>query len=51
MVVKLTMVLMVYAGICLGLSVVGMIASVILKYMERKEKEHKIRRYNNHEEQ
>ena len=43
MVVKLTMVFMVYAGICLGLSVVGMIASAILKVMERKEKEHKIR--------
>lgn len=46
----MTIALMVYAGICLGLSVVGMIANIILKYMERKEKEHKIRRYNNHEE-
>lgn len=46
----MTIALMVYAGICLGLSVVGMVASAILKVMERKEKEHKIRRYNNHEE-
>lgn len=46
----MTMVLIVYAGICLGLSAVGMVASAILKVMERKEKEHKIRRYNNHEE-
>lgn len=47
---KLTIALMVYAGICLGLSVVGMVAGAILKYMEKKEKDHKIRRYNNHEE-
>ena len=47
----MTIALMVYAGICLGLSVVGMVASAILKYMEKKEKEHNIRRYNNHEEQ
>lgn len=46
----MTQVLLVYAAFCLGLSVVGTVASVILKWMERKEKEHKIRRYNNREE-
>lgn len=46
----MTTVLLVYAAICLGMSAVGMVASCILKYMERKEKQHKIRRYNNREE-
>ncbi len=45
----MTTVILVYAAICLGLSVVGTIASCILKYMERKEKEHKIRRYHYHD--